>query len=73
MIYATYSNEELRRVLLASPQDAAAVAEAAARFADDRCDKTEIEASEDHGYDRGCEVGYENGYADGLAEGQQLD
>jgi flagellar biosynthesis/type III secretory pathway protein FliH len=69
MNYASYSNEELRRVLLANPKDAEAIVEAADRFVSDHCDQTEIEAAESRGYTLGYGEGYEAGRAEGLEIG----
>ena len=55
MNYATYSNTELRAVLLANPKDAEALVEAADRFVADRCDASDIKEAEKRGYDRGYE------------------
>lgn len=53
MSYATYSDEELRRVLVADPKDAAAIVEAADRYC--RVSKTELDVAYDDGYDAGHE------------------
>lgn len=65
MRYATYTNEELRRVLNADPKDAAAIVEAAERFARGASDD-EIESARAIAW----QEGYDEGYSDGEEETQ---
>lgn len=62
MSYTTYTNEELRRLLQASPNDAAAIVEAADRFARG-ADDDKLESARDSAW----QEGYAEGYSDGSA------
>lgn len=63
MSYATYTNEELRRLLQARPNDAAAIVEAADRFARGG-DDDELESARDIAWQEGYNEGYSDGSAD---------
>lgn len=67
MSYATYSNEELRRVLVADPKDAAAIVEAVDRFARGATDD-EIESARDIAWQDGYDEGYSEGYYEGCCD-----
>lgn len=66
MKYAAYTDEELRRLLVAQPEDTDAVAEAAARFIAQQS-AAEIEDERQRAYEEGYEDGRAEGYYDGCA------
>lgn len=63
---SAYTDEELRRLLVAQPDDADTVAEAAARFLAQQS-AAEIEDERQRAYEEGYEDGHAEGYDDGYA------